>query len=98
VESVVPLAASRGLVVETRWELAPDVSLDDLLTLLDDLPDTTVVCTHREVFEKLLGWEAVCDKGAAWVLERNDGELVPTLYIAAPAPAAAADRYAARTF
>ena len=97
VESVVPLAASRGLVVESRWELAPDVSLDDLLTLLDDLPDATVLCTHREVFETLLGWEAVCDKGAAWVLERNGAELVPTLYVPPPAPVAAVERFAART-
>lgn len=97
VESVVPLAASRGLVVESRWELAPDVSLDDLLTLLVDLPDPTVVCTHREVFEKLLGWEAVCDKGAGWVLERNGAELVPTLYVPPPTPVPAAERYAART-
>jgi broad specificity phosphatase PhoE len=96
VESVVPLAASRGLVVETRWELEPDVSLDDLETLLADLPDTSVACTHREVFEKLLGWEAVCDKGAGWVLERNGAELVPTLYVPPPA-SVAADSYAART-
>ena len=97
VESVVPLAASRGLVVESHWELGPDVSLDDLLTLLVDLPDTTVVCTHREVFELLLGWEAVCDKGAGWVLERNGAELVPTLYIPPPAPVGPAERFAART-
>jgi broad specificity phosphatase PhoE len=96
VESVVPLAASRGLVVETRWELEPDVPLDDLETLLADLPDSSVACTHREVFEKLLGWEAVCDKGAGWVLERNGAELVPSLYVAPPA-SVAADSYAART-
>lgn len=96
VESVAPLAASRGLVVESRWELAPDVPLDDVLTLLEDLPDTTVVCIHREVFEKLLGPEGVCEKGAAWVVERNGAELVPTLYIPAPAPVGAAVRYAAR--
>ena len=95
VESVVPLADSRRLVVETHWELEPDVELDDLLTLLGDLPDTTVVCTHREVFEMLLGWEAVCDKGAGWVLERNGAELVPTLYIPAPAPVVTGT-YAAR--
>jgi phosphohistidine phosphatase SixA len=97
VESVVPLAASRGLVVESCWELAPDVPLDDLVTLLADLPDTTVACTHREVFEKLLGWEAVCDKGAGWVLERNGVELVPTLYVPPPAPVSTAERFAART-
>jgi len=95
-ESVVPLAESRHVVVESRWELAPDVPLDDLVTLLDDLPDTALVCTHREVIEKLLGWDVTCEKGGAWVLERNGSELVPALYLAPPA-AVAAERYTART-
>jgi phosphohistidine phosphatase SixA len=85
VETVAPLAASRGLVVENRWELDPDVSLNDLRILLDDLPDTTLACTHREVLETLLGWDVTCEKGGAWVLERNGSELVPTLYVAPPA-------------
>ena len=72
-----PISAARGLVVETHWELEPDSDLDDLVTLLVDLPETTLVCTHREVFEKLLGWDAPCEKGALWVLERNGRELVP---------------------
>jgi phosphohistidine phosphatase SixA len=96
-ESVVPLAESRHLVVESRWELEPDVALDDLLTLLADLPDTTLACTHREVFEKLLGWDVTCDKGGAWVLERSGSELVPTLYLEPPAAVGAAERYTART-
>jgi 8-oxo-dGTP diphosphatase len=82
VESVVPLAESRHLVVENRWELAPDVAAEDLLTLLVDLPDSSLVCTHREVFETLLGPDATCEKGGAWVLERSGSELVPTLYLA----------------
>ena len=84
IESVTPLAANRGLAVESRWELEPDVPLDDLLTLLADLHDTTLACTHREVFEKLLGWDVTCEKGGAWVLERNGSEFVATLYLAAP--------------
>jgi phosphohistidine phosphatase SixA len=84
VESVVPVAASRGLAVEQHWELAPDSGLDDIMTLLVDLPDTTLACTHREVFEKLLGWDAPCEKGATWVLERNGPELVPALYLEPP--------------
>lgn len=84
VESVVPLAESRRLVVEQRWELSPEVELDDLLTLLVDLPDTALVCTHREVFQKLLGWDVTCEKGGTWVLERNGPELVPTLYLEPP--------------
>ncbi len=91
VESVVPLAESRRLVVEQRWELSPDVALDDILTLLVDLPDSSIVCTHREVFEKLLGWDVPCEKGGAWVLERNGPELVPTLYLEPPSSVTAAD-------
>jgi 8-oxo-(d)GTP phosphatase len=95
-ESVVPLAESRHLVVESRWELASDVPLDDLNTLLADLPDTALACTHREVFEKLLGWDVTCEKGGAWVLERNGSELFPALYLAPPA-AVVAERHTART-
>ena len=84
VETVVPIAASRGLVVDQRWELAPDSSLEDVKTLLGDLPVTTLVCTHREIFELLLGWEAPCEKGAIWVLEKSGNELVPTFYLEAP--------------
>jgi broad specificity phosphatase PhoE len=92
VETVVPVAASRGLAVEDHWELAPDSSLDDLLMLLTDLPDTTLACTHRETFEKLLGWDAPCDKGAVWVLERSGDELVPALYLEPPATVPASQR------
>ncbi len=88
VESVVPLAESRHLQVEQRAELAPDATVDDLLALLVDLPDTTLACTHREMFLKLLGWDATCEKGGAWVLERSGHELVPALYVAPPAPVA----------
>jgi 8-oxo-(d)GTP phosphatase len=94
VESVIPLAQSRGLVVEDRWELEPDASLEDLLTLLVDLPDTAVACTHREAFEKLLGWDVTCEKGGAWVLERNGSELVPALYLAPPSTVGVGQRQA----
>lgn len=97
VESVVPLAESRRLVVENRWELAPDVNIDDVITLLVDLPDTAVVCTHREVFEKLLGWDTTCEKGAAWVLERNGDEFVPTLYLTPPVAVGAGQHHAVST-
>jgi 8-oxo-dGTP diphosphatase len=84
VETVVPIAASRGLVVDQRWELSPDSSLEDVTTLLLDVPESTLVCTHREIFELLLGWDAPCEKGAIWVLARDGTELVPTLYVEAP--------------
>jgi hypothetical protein len=79
------LAASRGLGVEHRWELAPNVGLEDLLVLLVDLPDTTLVCTHREIFETLFGRDVTCEKGAIWVAERSGPELVPREYLEPPA-------------
>jgi 8-oxo-dGTP diphosphatase len=93
-ETVVPLAESRHLVVENRWELAPDSELDDILTLLDDLPETTLVCTHREVFEKLLGWDTPSEKGSIWVVERSGRELVPVLYLESPTAVRAGQRQA----
>jgi 8-oxo-dGTP diphosphatase len=84
VETVAPLSVARGLGVETRWELEPDAEHDDLMTLLVDLPETALVCTHREVFETLLGWDTPCEKGAIWVLERTGSELVPALYLEPP--------------
>ncbi len=94
VETVVPISAARGLAVETRWELEPDSEVDDIVTLLVDLPDTTLVCTHREIFEKLLGWDTPCEKGAIWVVERNGRELVPTLYLEAPSGVTTGQRQA----
>jgi phosphohistidine phosphatase SixA len=94
VETVVPISASRGIVVETRWELEPDVAIDDLLTLLADLPDTTLACTHREVIQTLLGWDVTCEKGGAWVLERTGPELAPALYLPPPAEVSAGSRHA----
>jgi len=97
VESVVPIAESRHLSVESHWELEPDVPLDDLMTLLADLPDTSLVCTHREVFQLLLGWDVTCEKGGAWVLERHGAELAPTLYVEPPPAVGAGDRHRVAT-
>jgi 8-oxo-dGTP diphosphatase len=94
VETVIPLSASRGLVVEERWELAPDSEVKDVLILLADLPESALVCTHREVLEKLLGWDVTCEKGGTWLLHRDGSVLVPTLYLAPPADVPAGVRQA----
>lgn len=94
IESVVPIAESRGLVVEQRSELEPDGDVDDLVGLLVELPDTALVCTHREVFGKLFGPDVTCEKGGAWVLERNGPELIPALYLAPPAVVRTGSRHA----
>lgn len=84
VETVQALARSRNLRVELRDELLPDAPLEDIQALLDELPDSALVCTHREVIVRLLGGELTCKKGATWLLESRDGEHVPVAYLPPP--------------
>ena len=65
VQSVVPLAESRGLVVERRDELLPDATVEEVMALLVELPDASLVCTHQEVFLQLFAGEISCEKGGA---------------------------------
>jgi phosphohistidine phosphatase SixA len=82
VQSVVPLAESRGLVVERRDELLPDATVEEVMALLVELPDASLVCTHQEVFLQLFAGEISCEKGGAWVVERVGALLSPLEYIA----------------
>ncbi len=54
VQSVIPIAESRRLVVERRDELLPDAEVDATLELLAELPDAALVCTHQEVFDAVV--------------------------------------------
>lgn len=83
VESVEPLARLRGLTVEVREELAPGASPDETLELLGELRDDSLVCTHREVFERLFGGEITCEKGGTWIVEGG----VPVAYVPPPSSA-----------
>ena len=75
VETVGPIARARRLEVEQRTELEPDAALADILALLAELPETTLVCTHREVIERLFSGEISCEKGGCLRLERRRGRL-----------------------
>ena len=84
-DTLAPLARARRLVVEARDELAPEASLESIRALLDELPDDTLVCTHREVVARLFGGELTCEKGGTWLLERRAGRQVPVAYLPPPA-------------
>jgi phosphohistidine phosphatase SixA len=86
-ESVGALARGRNLRVEVRDELLPDAAIEDVRALLDELPDTSLVCTHREVIERLFDGELTCEKGGTWLLERRNGRLEPTAYLPPPSVA-----------
>lgn len=86
-ETVVPLARRLGIEVECREELAPGAPRNDTLSLLAELPETALVCTHREVFERLFRGEVTCEKGGTWIVERRGRRRVPAAYL--PPPSAA---------
>lgn len=95
VETVEPIARASGLDIECREELAPDASRRDTVTLLAELPATALVCTHREVIERLFAGAVTCEKGGTWLLERRGRRWVPAVYLPPPAPARRARRRAA---
>jgi phosphohistidine phosphatase SixA len=86
-ETVARLAHDRGLEVEGREELAPGASSGEILTLLAGLPEATLVCTHREVFERVFGGEITCEKGGTWLAERKGRRRVPVVVAYLPPPA-----------
>ncbi len=63
VQSVIPVAESRRIVVERRDELLPDAEVDATLELLAELPDATLVCTHQEVIMQLFAGELTLPEG-----------------------------------
>jgi 8-oxo-dGTP diphosphatase len=77
VHTVVPLARRRGIEIECRDELAPEASRKDTLALLAELPETALVCTHREVFERVFRGEITSEKGGTWLVERKGRRRVP---------------------
>jgi hypothetical protein len=92
---VVPLARALGVAVEVRPELAPDAEKRRTLALLRELPEDALVCTHREVFERLFGHELACDKAGGWRVERRGRRWMASAYVPPPTLGARARRPAA---
>jgi phosphohistidine phosphatase SixA len=84
-ETVLPIAAATGLEIELRPELVPEAPTHRTLALIDELPDASLVCTHREVIDGLFDGQVKCEKGAAWLLERQADRWIPVAYIPSPA-------------
>ena len=84
VETVGPIARAWRLEIEECAELEPDAPLADILALLAELPDATLVCTHREVVERLFGGEVSCEKAGCLQLERRRGSWAPVDYMPPP--------------
>jgi 8-oxo-dGTP diphosphatase len=87
VQTVEPLAKSRGLPVEVVNELAEGTPLSEALRLIEKVADEpTVLCTHGDVVENLLSHlnaqgvplagEMVFAKGSTWVFDVKDSGIV----------------------
>lgn len=96
VQTVEPLARSRGLRVEHASELAEGVELAEALDFVLSLEAAPIVlCGHgREIQALVKEFEAAgayvegsrgLAKGSVWVLERRDGRIASTRYLPAPA-------------
>ena len=95
VQTVEPLAASRGLEVVTADALAEGVDLEETAAFVRSL-DTrpTVLCGHGKEIEATIegirssgahvDGNGGLAKGSVWVLERRDGEIVSARYLPAP--------------
>jgi 8-oxo-dGTP diphosphatase len=90
VQTVTPIAESRRLVLERRDELLPEADLDAMLALLEELPDASLVCTHREVILQLFSGEITCEKGGTWLVDRVGSLWSPAEYLPPPASVAEA--------
>jgi len=86
VSTVLALARRRGIEIECREEIKPDATRKEILDLLAELPEHTLVCTHREVFERVFGGTVTCEKGGTWILERNGRRRVPAAVAYLPPP------------
>jgi 8-oxo-dGTP diphosphatase len=95
-ESLIPLAAQRGLAIEPVEALAEGAALEDALALVRKHAEHgAVFCTHGDVIPMLLshyadrgvdiGRSPQWPKGSTWVLETDTtGEVVGARYIAPP--------------
>jgi 8-oxo-dGTP diphosphatase len=94
-QTVEPLARSRGLEVETAAELAEGVDVEIAVALVRGLEDVpAALCGHgREIQALVAAFEAEgadvegsrgLAKGSVWVLERQGGRVLSARYLPAP--------------
>jgi broad specificity phosphatase PhoE len=89
VQTVEPLAATLGLEIEVREELAESMPIERSWPLLEEVGWTNaVICSHGDVIPDLIRraqlrglhipGKSGCAKGSVWTLEHWDGERFAT--------------------
>ena len=92
VETVEPLARLLGLELEGRPELSPGTAAGALTRLLAECQPGTVLCTHREVMELLVGVDGVPEMAGALLMQSDSETRRPIGTL--PPPALASDSVA----
>jgi phosphohistidine phosphatase SixA len=86
VATVLALARRRRIEIECREEIGLNATRKEILDLLAELSERTLVCTHREVFERIFRGAVTCEKGGTWITERNGRRRVPLAVAYLPPP------------
>jgi 8-oxo-dGTP diphosphatase len=82
VQTLEPAGRRLGLAIEHREELAEGSTADRVLGLLSELRDSVpALSTHGDVIGLLIGEDRPYEKGAAWVLDVEDGRVRPDTYL-----------------
>lgn len=95
IETLAPLAAVTGLVVEEHPDLAEGAGNASVSLIRDLAGETAALCTHGDIVPEVLnalvaedemdlGSEPHWAKGSTWVLETAAGRFVEARYLAAP--------------
>jgi phosphohistidine phosphatase SixA len=94
VETVAPLAAARGLAIESEPRLDEEAAAGDARTFLEAPAPGTVLCTHGPVIADLLAALAeagvtlhgarIAGRGSVWELAIEHGRIVSGHYLAPP--------------
>lgn len=95
VQTVEPLAAARGLKVETHEDLAEATPREQVRELLWSLTSDVAVCSHGDVIGDLVGEmrlrgvdlppDPSWPKGSVWALQLNGRSIEQATYVAPPA-------------
>lgn len=90
VQTVEPLAAARGLEVETDEALAEGASLEATLGLIANLHGPAALCTHGDVLGNVIDAVPGADpslgkKASTWVLDVDEGHVKGGVYLEPPA-------------
>lgn len=95
VQTVEPLARTRGLAVQTTKALEEGAGGESVVRLAEQHRGKNIVlCTHGDVVEELLERlvaqgivsraRAIAEKGSTWVLEAKAGTITDAKYLPAP--------------